>query len=670
MFQRKILTTFLAFFLQLLLCESIFAQQTSSSKIDSLEQLLNAGDNEFQKAYRMNEIAEIASGIDSAKAFNYVNSAVLFFEKHNDSIGLGKSYMTLGSIYFDYNEMATAEKYEKKAKHILERLIKKDSSRELLKIWTDVTLNLTASLGNQGKAVEEMEHLLELAPVVKRLEDHKSSGIINTNLAIAFFNEEQLQKAYTYFKGNEVNYQKTEAYQQFAADRVLFANCLIQMDSISTAKKVLDNSLKILNKIPESPFWQTYHQTLGVYYRETENYEEALKEFETSVNIIKEKKAFGLLSQQYLEYVALYKKLGNIELEKEYMGKFYDLNIKNNPARSVYALKELAKMEDRSNNPTKAMKYVNQYFKLNDSVREDELSRQTFRLEQLYQKEKREREIAQLQVKNDKTDLALEKKKSQNYLLFILLGSLLFLLVSGYLTYRNQQKKALLTQKEQEGQIQLLKSEQERNLFGVMMEGVEQERKRLAADLHDGLGGRLSGISIKLSKLSEIDKVKKVVPELQDILGNIDDSLQELRGVARNLMPETLLKYGLKAALEDYCSTLKGKDTNIVLQYYGTKEIQERNIKLTVYRIIQELINNAIKHARATEILVQFMHDNEKIDITVEDDGVGFDTSKLKEENGMGLTNLKNRVHFLNGEMDVRSIINEGTSVNIQIEKI
>jgi len=670
MYFRITRLVFSVFLLHLFLGQSLLGQQTAISKIDSLELLLNAGDNEFQKAYRMSEIAKEASGIDSRKAFDYARRAVSFFEKDGDSLGIGKAYTTLGGVHFDYNEMSIAEEYEKKAKYIFEKLIEKDSTPELLKLWSDVMLNLTASLGNQGKSVEEMKYLLELAPVVKQLKDYKSSAIINTNLAIAFFNEERLLKAYAYFKGNDANYEKTDAYSQYSIDRLLFANCLLQMDSIQGAKNVLDNSLTILNKIPESSTWQMYHQTLGVLYRETGHYDLALKEFETSIKIIEEKKAYGVLSQQYLEYITLHKKLGNIEMEKEYMLKFYELNIENNPPRSAYALKELAKMEDRSGNVKKAMEYVNQYFVLNDSVQEDELTRETFQLEQLYQKEKKDREIAELQIMNDRTDLDLEKKKSQNYLLYMLLGSLLFILVSGYLTYRNRQKKALLTQKVQEQEIQRLKSEQERDLFGVMMEGVEQERKRLAADLHDGLGGRLSGISIKLSKLSEVEKVKKAAPELNDILGNIDDSLQELRGVARNLMPETLLKYGLKAALEDYCSTLKYKDTNIVLQYYSTEEIEDRNTKLTIYRIIQELINNALKHAKATEILIQFIHDPSKIDITVEDDGIGFDYARLNQENGLGLTNLKNRVNFLNGTMDVRSIVNEGTSVNIQIEKI
>ena len=239
--------------------------------------------------------------------------------------------------------------------------------------------------------------------------------------------------------------------------------------------------------------------------------------------------------------------------------------------------------------------------------------------------------------------------------------------LSGYLTYRNRQKKALLKQEIQEREIQQLINDKERTLFGAMMEGAEQERKRLAVDLHDGLGGRLSGISIKLSKLAEDKRFNKTATNIDSILENMDDSLQELRVVARNLMPETLHNYGLKAALEDYCSTLKDRDTNIVLQYYSNQNITDEHKKLMLYRIIQELINNAVKHAKANEILIQFMNDNGNIDLTVDDDGIGFNIN-LKQHDGMGFMNLNNRVNYLNGTMDVRSVINEGTSVNIQIE--
>ncbi len=648
---------------------SLFAQESSYQAIDSLEKKLDSTKSDAQKAYTKIEIARAASGLDSIKAYTNVKEALSFFEKTTDSFGLARSYATYGYVAFDYAEMGIAERYYTIAKRMFESQMKTDSSKVLIDTWANAALNLAASIGNQGRNDEELNYLTALAPIVKKHQNYKVLALINSNLAITFFNNGDLNKAYYYFKGNEKNYERTQAFSQFATDRLIFSSSLMGMDSLNAAKDELDLAKTILDKTPDSPRWHLYHQQLGEYYSKKDNFEAALAEYDKSTSLINEKKYYGALPQQYLKYVELYHRTGNTKKEKEYMLKFYESTTGTNESDALYALKELATYEYRDNNYKQGMQYAIKYFIVNDSVRREEIVQETARLEQLYQKEKKDREIAELQLKNDKTDLDLERKKSQNYLLFILLGSLLFVFVSSYLTYRNRQKKALLKQKEQERQIQLLTTEKERNLFGVMMEGVEQERKRLAADLHDGLGGRLSGISIKLSKIFEKDKVKKSAPELKHVLQNIDDSLQELRGVARNLMPETLLKYGLKAALEDYCSTLKDKDTNIVLQYYSTGAIKEQSIKLTVYRIIQELINNAVKHANATEILVQFMHDHEKIDITVEDDGRGYDTGNLPKENGQGLINLKNRVNFLNGEMDVQSVINEGTSVTIQIKK-
>lgn len=626
-------------------------------------------DNEFQKAYLMCELAKANSGQDSIKAYEYSLRALSIFKKTKDSLGLGKAYDAYAFVNFDYNKMAIAQANYEKAKYIFERLMVKDSSKTLIDLWSDATMNLAAALGNQGKSREEMNYILEVAPISEKYRNFKISALINSNLGIHFCNEENFEKAYSYFNENDKRYERTKAYPQYAADRLIFASCLMEMDSLETAKKVLDASLKILEKIPESAQWQLYYQSLGEYYSKNGDYDDALKEYAKAMDVINEKKAYGYLAQQYLQYVETYGLMGNTAKQKEYMLKFYKYSKSNNRPDELFALKELAKYEEQAKNYEKALAYLNRYFVLNDTIQQEELSKEIARLEQQYQKERKEREIVELKNKNYEADLNLERKRSQNYLLYFLSGSLLLLSISGYLTYRNRQKKALLKQQQQEQEIQALKSQQERNLFGVMMEGVEQERKRLAADLHDGLGGRLSGISIKLSKLSEVEKVKKIAPELNGILENIDDSLQELRGVARNLMPETLFKYGLKAALEDYCSTLKDKDTNIVLQYYCQEEIEDRNTKLTIYRVIQELINNAVKHARATEILIQFINDGNKIDITVEDDGIGFDETKKQSEQGMGLTNLKNRVNFLDGKMDVRSVLNEGTSINILIEK-
>ncbi|MFS4493174.1 histidine kinase [Maribacter sp. 2308TA10-17] len=643
--------------------------QDAATKIDSLENLLSSTDNTFQKAYIRSDIARAASGIDSIKAYGNAREALDFFRKKTDSFGLAKAYAAMGYVVFDYGEMKKSQEHYEKAKLLFERQMKIDSSKKMIDLWADTALNLAASIGNQGRANEEMQYLMELAPVVKKYKNYKVLALINSNLAISFYNDYDFTTAYFYFNENHIPYERTKAYSQFAVDRLVFASCLMEMDSLPRAKKELDRAYALLQKTPESPRWHLYHQELGEYYSKAKRFPEALQQFGRSMKIIKNQKYYGALPQQYLQYVETYGDMGDLKKEKEYMVKFYQEVKKSNPPEELYALKELAKYENRDKNYQKAMAYTKAYFELNDSINADDKEKEAARLEKLYQKEKKDREILELQNLNNQTDLDLERKKSQNYLLFFLLGTLLFISIAGYLTYNNRQKKALLKEQVQAREIQQLKAEQERKLFGVMMEGVEQERKRLAADLHDGLGGRLSGISIKLSRLTENKEAKPLLPHLDDILGNLDDSLQELRGVARNLMPETLLKYGLKAAVEDYCSTLGDKETNITLQFYNTENVVDRNELLTLYRIIQELINNAIKHAKATEILVQCMVSDDKIDVTIEDDGKGFNLEDTGKNMGVGLTSLQNRVDYLNGIMDIRSEINEGTSINIQIEK-
>jgi signal transduction histidine kinase len=174
---------------------------------------------------------------------------------------------------------------------------------------------------------------------------------------------------------------------------------------------------------------------------------------------------------------------------------------------------------------------------------------------------------------------------------------------------------------------------------------------------------------------------------------NLDGSLVELRSIARNLTPETLSRYGLKAALEDYCSSLNRPGTRIILQCYGSDTDLEENTSLTIYRVIQELINNAVKYAQASEILVQYMREDGTVDITVEDDGVGFCTDQPDRNAGhrnaghrnaghrnadhrnadhrnagMGLANIRTRVAYLNGQMDLHSSPTEGTTITIRID--
>ncbi|MBK8704160.1 MAG: sensor histidine kinase [Saprospiraceae bacterium] len=203
-----------------------------------------------------------------------------------------------------------------------------------------------------------------------------------------------------------------------------------------------------------------------------------------------------------------------------------------------------------------------------------------------------------------------------------------------------------------------------------MMQGQEKERSRLARDLHDGLGGMLSGIKQALFAM----KGNQILPEtsaaaLSQVVSDLDRSINELRHIARNMMPEALVRFGLKDALEDFCDHLKQSgELKIHFQSFGMEERLPQETEVVLFRIAQELLNNVVRHAKASNSLVQLLRDKDRLSLTVEDDGKGFDAAALNQVQGIGWVNIRSRVNYLGGELDVRSAPGEGCSVHIEMQ--
>ncbi len=220
-------------------------------------------------------------------------------------------------------------------------------------------------------------------------------------------------------------------------------------------------------------------------------------------------------------------------------------------------------------------------------------------------------------------------------------------------------------QKRRKTELQLKQLEQEKQLVATrsVLEGEMQERSRLARDLHDGLGGILSAAKINMSELKNGALLEfPDVEGINRIMGLLDESLRELRRVAHHLMPESLSRYGLKIALSDFCRTVE----KIEFAWFGEEERLEHQLEIVVYRIVHELVNNALKYSEATRILVHIVQDTDRISLTVEDNGRGFDTSAATT--GTGLQNIRTRVAALEGNMDIFSTENEGTEVHVELK--
>lgn len=149
----------------------------------------------------------------------------------------------------------------------------------------------------------------------------------------------------------------------------------------------------------------------------------------------------------------------------------------------------------------------------------------------------------------------------------------------------------------------------------------------------------------------------------------LDSSIKEMRRVAHNMMPEALVKFGLDTALKDFCEDINRSGAlQVNYQSIGMKEVVvEGTASIAIYRIVQELLNNTMKHAAATNAIVQLSKTPAGINITVEDDGNGFDPLILERAKGIGWSNIQNRVEYLKGKMDVSTSPGKGTSVHIEI---
>jgi signal transduction histidine kinase len=301
-------------------------------------------------------------------------------------------------------------------------------------------------------------------------------------------------------------------------------------------------------------------------------------------------------------------------------------------------------------NREKAAHYLKKYSEINAQY--SEKSYQTFisDLAIKYETEKKELRIAALE----------EERKFYTWLSLACAATLL--LAIGLLSVRHR----LNVQKRKIAEQQVKQLEQEKQLIATQAEldGETAERSRLARDLHDGLGGMLSVVKLNLKDIKPYAIMDGAdVEHFGKALDILDQSIGELRRVAHHIMPESLMRCGLKVSLEDFCRAIPVAH----FQYLGDNSRLDSRLEILIYRCAYELVNNAVKHARATAINVQLMLDNGVISLTVNDNGVGFDPQTT--DSGMGLVNIRTRIAGHNGKMNILSSPESGTEVCIEIEQ-
>lgn len=266
--------------------------------------------------------------------------------------------------------------------------------------------------------------------------------------------------------------------------------------------------------------------------------------------------------------------------------------------------------------------------------------------------------------------LQISRSRYRFNLLLVASGAGIVIAMGLFRTIHSNQKNK---QRIQKNELDKLKQDNEIRALQAMIKGEEKERSRLAREIHDGIMVQFATIKMKMKSMPEIYETANAPTFFnsdyyRQIVDQMEDATRDLRHTAHNLMPDLLLQGGLEAAITYFCSMVrKNTSIEVVFQKVGNINLLSKEFELNVYRIMQELLQNAIKHSGATRILVQVALLSEtQFSLTVEDNGIGFDT--LRPSKGIGMFSIANRLQVLNGNMDVYSEQGKGTSISIEFE--
>lgn len=239
----------------------------------------------------------------------------------------------------------------------------------------------------------------------------------------------------------------------------------------------------------------------------------------------------------------------------------------------------------------------------------------------------------------------------------VLLITFLFLFVIIY------QRKMITNQEER----RRLQDEKQNDLLRTILETQESERQRFAEDLHDSVGQVLSAVKLNLHRLDKTcANNNQILSLLSNTRGLIDDCIHEIRSIIQNVRPPLLTDFGLAEALNDLCIKIQ-RTTGIVVTFDCEIKPQRyaAEIEVTLYRIVQELFGNTLKHANATAITVNMRVENNILLLVYKDNGSGFKTSEVK--NGSGLKNMLARTHFIGGEFNLQTKPRQGITAEIKV---
>ena len=642
-------TFYTGLFLAAALCYSMLAIAQDQQKIATIQQKLVAEKTDTGKANLLHDLFVQYREYDSAKAVSYADQSIslshkanflkgeslallnkgIFLnlngeleeaekliqqslairKKSNDLAGQGYCLRALGNIQFDKND------YSKALEYYLAAEPKFDQAHDLKGlsgdyIWIGNVFN--DGLHQYDKAVFYFDKSLAIAT---QLKDSSLISYAYNNLGTAYYFDKKYKEALSYYHRSKNIKNELGDIRGVAVAHSNISNVHFDQQRYDSAVFYNDSALLVRIKQGDKKGMAISYANGGNIFLMQKNYESAFSYYEKGIYI------------------------GN------------DIGFKE-PVIEGY--NGLSKYYEAKNDAPKALAYYKKYKEANDSVFNSDITNQLATLEAKYQTAKKEQQIQQQRFE-------ISRKTAWIWgigMLFVLTALL------GYSYYRRYKLR-------QEKKLQAEIMHQQEMATKDILRAEENERERIARELHDGVGQLMSAAKMNLSAM-ESDLAFTDVSQknaYEKIVSLVDESCKEVRTVSHQMMPNALLKKGLANAVREFIDKIDNRVLKIELYSEGLNEPIDPNTESVLYRVIQECVNNVIKHSGANQLDISLIKDTDGISITIEDNGSGFNSNNISREkaDGIGLKNIYTRIEYLKGTVDFDSTPGKGTLVAIHV---
>jgi signal transduction histidine kinase/Tfp pilus assembly protein PilF len=648
-------------FLILFACLIIVAVSASGQQkiTDSLERVIRTGvARDTNRINALNRLAVTYWYKDSERALNLSREAVRLSTEIGFDRGLTAAFNILGVSFDILSEFDSALYFYEKSVQL---------SRK-----TGYNVILASALNNMGMVYQSrgdykkaITVYLDALRIFEKLKDQKGIGNTYNNIGLVYIDLQQYRQALEYHNKALTIREKTGDKYGIGASLTNLGLAWSNLKDDDKALKYYERSLKIKEEIGDKYGLAILLNNMAIIYQDKNKLDDALIMYAKSENYHRQIGDFHGLIYTFINTSTVLNKQEKFSRSEMYLDSamYY--------AREVKSLSRMAKVLEaysyyygKTGNYRRAWRTMLTLDSIKDSLYSGDMRQDIAELKTRYEIEKSEHEIAFLNQQNEMKNLQLQTARIRQRNSLLIAGFILLVVLSGmaFWLVKNRYKTKMRLEHEK----RLIQKE----AFSAIVNAEENERKRIAMELHDGLGQLLSAAKLNVSVLEDTasEEDRLAVDNAENL---IDQAIADLRNISHNLMPSALIRLGLIPAIHDMADKINsGRQVIVKITAEGFESRLPDNLEIAVYRVIQESVNNILKHAGARNIFIDLRYKDESLDLSIADDGKGMpEPSTSNSGKGIGWDDIRSRVSLFNGRMNLYSEPGKGTRLNINFTK-